>query len=37
MRWSQTLAAVKFTFSFMKPFSMFTTLASASGGSSLSH
>jgi len=32
-RWSQPLAAVKSTFDFMKPFSMFATLAAASGGS----
>jgi len=32
-RWSQPLAVVKSTFDFMKPFSMFATLAAASGGS----
>jgi len=32
-RWSQPLAAVKFTFDFMKQFSMFAALAAASGGS----
>ena len=32
-RWSQPLAALKSTFNFMKQFSMFTTLALASGGS----
>jgi hypothetical protein len=32
-RWSQPLAAVKSTFDFMKQFSMFATLAAASGGS----
>ena len=31
-RWSQPLAAVKSTLDFMKQFSMFATLASASGG-----
>jgi hypothetical protein len=31
MRWSQPLAAVKFTFNFMKQFSMFATLDAASG------
>jgi len=35
-RWSQPLAAVKPTFDFMKEFSMFATLAAASGGSALS-
>jgi len=35
-RWSEPLAAVKSTFNFMKQFSMFTTLAAASGGSALS-
>jgi hypothetical protein len=35
-RWSQPLAAVKFTFDFMKQFSMFATPAAASGGSSCS-
>jgi hypothetical protein len=32
-RWSQPLAVVKSTFDFMKPFSIFATLAAASGGS----
>jgi hypothetical protein len=32
-RWSQPLAAVKYTFDFTKQFSMFATLAFASGGS----
>jgi hypothetical protein len=32
-RWSQPLAAVLSTFDFMKEFSMFATLAAASGGS----
>jgi len=32
-RWSQPLAAVKSTFDSMKQFSMFATLAAASGGS----
>jgi hypothetical protein len=32
-RWSQPLAAVKSRFDFMKRFSMFATLAPASGGS----
>ena len=32
-RWSQPLAGVKFTFDFMKEFSMFATIAAASGGS----
>ena len=31
--WSQPLAVVKSTFDFMKQFSMFATLAAASGGS----
>jgi len=31
-RWSQPLAVVKSTFNFMKQFSMFATLALASGG-----
>ncbi len=31
-RWSQPLAAVMSTFDFMKEFSMFATLAAASGG-----
>jgi hypothetical protein len=35
-RWSQPLAAVKSTFDFMKQFSVFATLAAASGGSALS-
>ena len=35
-RWSQPLAAVKSTFDFMKPFSVFAALAPASGGSALS-
>jgi len=32
-RWSQPLAAVMPSFDFMKQFSMFVTLAAASGGS----
>jgi len=32
-RWSQPLAIVMSTFDFMKQFSMFATLAAASGGS----
>src|SRR5947207_2299399 len=32
-RWSQPLAAVMSTFDFMKPFSIFPTLAAASSGS----
>ncbi len=32
-RWSQPLAVAMRTFDFVKQFSMFTTLASASGGS----
>jgi hypothetical protein len=32
-RWSQPLAVLKSTFNFMKQFSMFATLAAASGGS----
>jgi hypothetical protein len=32
-RWSQPLAVLKSTFNFMKQFSMFATLATASGGS----
>jgi hypothetical protein len=32
-RWSQPLAIVQSTFNFMKQFSMFATLAAASGGS----
>ncbi len=32
-RWSQPLAAVKSTFNLTKQFSMFATLAAASGGS----
>jgi len=32
-RWSQPLAALMSTFNFMKQFSMFATLALASGGS----
>jgi len=32
-RWSQPLAVVKSTLNFMKEFSMFATLAAASGGS----
>jgi hypothetical protein len=35
-RWNQPLAAVKSTFNFMKKFSIFATLAPASGGSALS-
>jgi len=35
-RWSQPLAVVKSTFDFMKQFSVFATLAHASGGSALS-
>jgi len=35
-RSSQPLAVVKFRFDFMKQFSMFATLAAASGGSALS-
>jgi hypothetical protein len=35
-RWSQPLAAVMTTFNFMKEFSMFATLAPASGGSARS-
>jgi hypothetical protein len=35
-RWSQSLAAVKSTFDFMKQFLMFASLAPASGGSALS-
>jgi len=35
-RSSQPLAGVMTTFDFMKPFQMFATLASASGGSALS-
>jgi hypothetical protein len=35
-RWSQPLAAVMFTFDFMKDFLKFATLAAASGGSALS-
>jgi hypothetical protein len=32
-RWSQPLTVEKSTFNFMKQFSMFATLAAASGGS----
>jgi hypothetical protein len=32
-RWSQPLAGAMTTFNFMKQFSMFATLAAASGGS----
>jgi hypothetical protein len=32
-RWSQPLAVAKSTFDFMKQFSMFAVLATASGGS----
>jgi len=35
-RWSQPLAAVKSTFSFMKQFLLYAKLAAASGGLSLS-
>ncbi len=35
-RWSQPLAVVKFTFDFMKQFSMFATPAVTSGGSAFS-
>jgi hypothetical protein len=35
-RWSQPLAAVKFTFDFMKQLSLFAALAAAIGGSALS-
>jgi hypothetical protein len=35
-RWSQLLAGVMRRFNFMKQFSMFATLAPASGGSALS-